>query len=69
MAQYVINTTRSFSREDSTMQTFFDADISKWVESSYAADGPLYCAALSLFVTDIKLWNKKRSVDCTKTKC
>lgn len=56
MAQYVINTTRSSQREERAVSAFLEAPAEKWVEGSYAADGPLYAAALSVFVCDREKW-------------
>lgn len=60
MTQYVINTTRSSSREEKSVANCLTEKEEKWIESSYDVDGPLYITALSLFVCDTTKWRSSR---------
>uniref|UniRef100_A0A8D8THS7 E3 ubiquitin-protein ligase UBR4 n=1 Tax=Cacopsylla melanoneura TaxID=428564 RepID=A0A8D8THS7_9HEMI len=62
MALYVINTTRSFKREDQNLSTYLETNATdKLVDSCYEADGPHYYAVLSLAIHSHSKWRKHRS--------
>lgn len=63
MALYVINTTRCGSKEEKALSAYVDtAPNDRWVEMSYAADGPLYWMVLSLLVHSPSRWQRNRLV-------
>ncbi|XP_022084216.1 E3 ubiquitin-protein ligase UBR4-like isoform X1 [Acanthaster planci] len=62
MALYVINTTRSVSREEKNLATFLKSPPSKWVEASFEIDGPFYYSALCPVVLSPEKWKESRVV-------
>lgn len=57
MALYVINTTRCGAREEKTLSAYVDtAPNERWIEVSYAAEGPLYWMVLSLLLHSPSRW-------------
>lgn len=60
MALYVINTTRSASREEKKLATFLEAGRERWVEVAYEAEGVFYMGVLALAVYSPAQWTKIR---------
>ncbi|XP_069121893.1 E3 ubiquitin-protein ligase UBR4-like isoform X2 [Argopecten irradians] len=60
MALYVINTTRSFSREEKNLTTFLDQPKEKWIENSYETEGALYWTVMALHVMSYEKWKQHR---------
>ncbi|KAK2587956.1 hypothetical protein KPH14_004040 [Odynerus spinipes] len=61
MALYVINTTRTASREDKALITYLESPRSAtWLENCYEADGPLYQCTLAIHLLTPSRWNKYR---------
>ncbi|XP_031787712.1 protein purity of essence isoform X2 [Nasonia vitripennis] len=61
MALYVINTTRSASREDKALITYLESNAgSPWLDSCYEAEGPLYQCTLSILILTPARWNKNK---------
>ncbi|XP_035739496.1 protein purity of essence-like isoform X1 [Vespa mandarinia] len=59
MALYVINTTRTASREDKALVTYLESPASAaWLENCYEADGPLYQCTLSILLLTPSRWKK-----------
>lgn len=63
MALYVMNTTRSGSKEETQLTTYVrSSPSSTWLDSCYEAEGPLYQATLSLLVHSPSRWNEEKLV-------
>ncbi len=60
MALYVLNTTRSAPREERNLSAFLEQPRERWMETSYAAEGPAYHAVLALLVAPPKKWRRMR---------
>ncbi|KYM85360.1 E3 ubiquitin-protein ligase UBR4 [Atta colombica] len=61
MALYVVNTTRSASREDKALMTYLEVPSgSTWLDSCYEAEGPLYQCTLSLLLLTPARWKSHR---------
>lgn len=61
MALYVINTTRSYKREDQNLNSYLEANTTdKIIESCYEAEGPAYFVVLSLAIHSAVRWHKNR---------
>ena len=60
MALYVLNTTRSAPREERNLASFLEQPRERWLESSYAAEGPLYYATLAMLVAPPGKWKRMR---------
>ncbi|XP_071948294.1 E3 ubiquitin-protein ligase UBR4-like isoform X1 [Antedon mediterranea] len=60
MALYVINTTRSGTRESKNLSTFLKQGKEKWVESSYEVDGPHYYTLLAAMLLSQEEWKTER---------
>ncbi|XP_067662559.1 E3 ubiquitin-protein ligase UBR4-like [Haliotis asinina] len=60
MALYVVNTTRSMTRDEKNVQTFHDMPKEKWVENCFEAEGPLYYPVLSILVHSPEKWQQLR---------
>lgn len=66
MALYVINTTRSFKREDQNLCTYLELDITSSdkmesvINGCYEADGPHYFAVLSVAIHSHSKWREYR---------
>ncbi|XP_062622353.1 E3 ubiquitin-protein ligase UBR4-like, partial [Saccostrea cucullata] len=60
MALYVINTTRSVTREEKNLGNFLDAAKDKWIESCYETEGPLYWTTMALHILSQAKWKEKR---------
>ncbi|XP_044730066.1 E3 ubiquitin-protein ligase UBR4 isoform X3 [Chrysoperla carnea] len=61
MALYVINTTRSATREYKNLCTFLDCtSVEKWIHSSYEIEGPLYWAIFSILLLSPNRWRRRR---------
>lgn len=56
MAVYVINTTRSASREEKKLSTFLEAGRERWIEGAYEAEGAFYMGVLALAVYSPQQW-------------
>ncbi|XP_033099816.1 E3 ubiquitin-protein ligase UBR4-like [Anneissia japonica] len=65
MALYVINTTRSGTRESKNLSTFLKQGKEKWVESSYEVDGPHYFTLLASMILSQVEWKAER-VTCLR---
>ncbi|KAI5731537.1 hypothetical protein M8J77_011810 [Diaphorina citri] len=62
MALYVINTTRSFKREDQNLSTYLEtSSTDKLIDACYEAEGPHYFAVLSLAIHSHSKWRKHRA--------
>ncbi|KYM95161.1 E3 ubiquitin-protein ligase UBR4 [Cyphomyrmex costatus] len=61
MALYVVNTTRSATREDKALMTYLEVPPgSTWLDSCYEAEGPLYQCTLSLLLLTPSRWKSHR---------
>ncbi|ESN92599.1 hypothetical protein HELRODRAFT_189521 [Helobdella robusta] len=60
MALYVINTTRSSSREEKNLSNYLKMAVDKWVESSYETEGPLYWTVMASHIIGPSAWKKER---------
>ncbi|XP_018357502.1 PREDICTED: E3 ubiquitin-protein ligase UBR4 isoform X6 [Trachymyrmex cornetzi] len=61
MALYVVNTTRSATREDKALMTYLEVPPgSTWLDSCYEAEGPLYQCTLSLLLLTPARWKSHR---------
>ncbi|XP_011335506.2 E3 ubiquitin-protein ligase UBR4 isoform X2 [Ooceraea biroi] len=61
MALYVVNTTRSATREDKVLTTYLETPSSSaWLDSCYEAEGPLYQCTLSLLLFTPARWKSHR---------
>ncbi|XP_041369615.1 E3 ubiquitin-protein ligase UBR4-like [Gigantopelta aegis] len=60
MALYVINTTRSATRDEKSVKNFLDMAKEKWVENCFESDGPLYFTVLSMLVHPPDKWQEHR---------
>ncbi|KAK7862494.1 hypothetical protein R5R35_005919 [Gryllus longicercus] len=61
MALYVINTTRSGPREEKSLTAHLEnTEMSKWLESCYDAEGPLFWCAFSLLLHSPARWARNR---------
>ncbi|RXG56207.1 E3 ubiquitin-protein ligase UBR4 [Armadillidium vulgare] len=60
MALYVLNTTRSFTREEKRIDSFLDCGRESWVESAFEAEGPYFVSVLALAVMPSSLWRRKK---------
>ena len=61
MALYVLNTTRAGGREEINLSSFLDQPRERWLESCYAADGPIYYVTLNLLIASPAKWKQIRS--------
>jgi len=74
MALYVINTTRSASRESKKAILFLEMPPSKWVENCFEVDGPYYWITMSLVINPHQFWEKhkltflKRLIICSQAR-
>ncbi|KAG2458904.1 UBR4 ligase, partial [Polypterus senegalus] len=57
---YVLNTTRTTSREEKNLQSFLEQPKDKWVESCFEVDGPHYFTVLALHILPPELWKATR---------
>ncbi|XP_014478762.1 PREDICTED: protein purity of essence isoform X5 [Dinoponera quadriceps] len=63
MALYVVNSTRSATREDKALMTYLEVSPgSAWLDSCYEAEGPLYQCTLSLLLLTPDRWKLHRFV-------
>ncbi|KAJ8682718.1 hypothetical protein QAD02_018510 [Eretmocerus hayati] len=63
MALYVINTTRSSSREDKALVTYLESNPSSaWLDNCYEAEGPLYQCTLSILILSPGRWNQVKLI-------
>uniref|UniRef100_A0A8W8KXE5 E3 ubiquitin ligase UBR4 C-terminal domain-containing protein n=1 Tax=Magallana gigas TaxID=29159 RepID=A0A8W8KXE5_MAGGI len=60
MALYVINTTRSVTREEKNLGNFLDAIKDKWIENCYETEGPLYWTTMALHILSPAKWKERR---------
>jgi E3 ubiquitin-protein ligase UBR4 len=60
MALYVLNTTRSVAREEKNITNFLKAPQTKWVESSYEVEGPLYWTVMAVLLLGKEGWRESR---------
>ncbi|XP_052722001.1 E3 ubiquitin-protein ligase UBR4-like isoform X2 [Crassostrea angulata] len=60
MALYVINTTRSVTREEKNLGNFLDATKDKWIENCYETEGPLYWTTMALHILSPAKWKERR---------
>ncbi|XP_018338757.1 PREDICTED: protein purity of essence isoform X6 [Trachymyrmex septentrionalis] len=61
MALYVVNTTRSATREDKALMTYLEVSPgSAWLDNCYEAEGPLYQCTLSLLLLTPARWKSHR---------
>ncbi len=60
MGLYVLNTTRSAPREDRNLAAFMEQPRERWLESCYAAEGPVYYAVMAMLVAPPKKWKRMR---------
>ncbi|XP_065346150.1 E3 ubiquitin-protein ligase UBR4 [Cloeon dipterum] len=62
MALYVLNTTRSASREEKSLSAFLAASQDTWVVNSFVPDGPLYWCVMSVLLRSFKKWEQEDGV-------
>ncbi|XP_076048949.1 E3 ubiquitin-protein ligase-like protein poe isoform X2 [Oratosquilla oratoria] len=60
MALYVINTTRSASREELKVQTFLEMTPDRWLEGVYDCEGPFFLAVTAMAVMPSTSWSSHR---------
>ncbi|GAB6031468.1 hypothetical protein CHUAL_009237 [Chamberlinius hualienensis] len=60
MALYVINTTRTASKEEKMLNSILEIGTDKYVENSFIMEGPLYWITLAVCIYSPKKWNSSR---------
>lgn len=60
MALYVINTTRSATRETKKCTAYIEMAASKWIESSFEAEGVLYWSSMYILLNSTTSWKRDR---------
>jgi len=60
MALYVINTTRSASRESKKCAGYLEMPASKWIESSFESEGALYWATMYVLLNPLTSWKTEK---------
>ncbi|KAK0172054.1 hypothetical protein PV328_005423 [Microctonus aethiopoides] len=63
MALYVMNTTRSVSKEEQQLSSYLrSSPSSTWLDNCYEAEGPIYQATLSLLIHSPERWQQDKLV-------
>ncbi|KAG1664196.1 E3 ubiquitin-protein ligase UBR4 [Nymphon striatum] len=59
-ALYVLNTTRSVTREERNLNAFLQATPDKWIENSFEVDSPYYWLVMCIIIFSREDWNQKK---------
>ncbi|XP_052789588.1 E3 ubiquitin-protein ligase UBR4-like isoform X2 [Mya arenaria] len=60
MSLYVINTTRSNSREDKNLNNFIESPRDKWIESCFENEGSQYWSVMAVHLMSPDRWKSQR---------
>ncbi|KAL4218587.1 perineurial glial growth [Mactra antiquata] len=60
MSLYVINTTRSGSREDKNLNNFLESPKDKWLENCFETESPMYWSVMATHLYSPEKWKSTR---------